>query len=734
MRPRPSPGSALGSFIAFVALSYLSFFARLKESEAFTCGPTQSRSLQSRPWTATQRHEWFDDSNLDHRSRMMRLNFIRSGLGGREYQDGVCLLVMFSNANQQEFESAKSQMKRSPTPVMPSILFQELALSQLELLASSVLVDNEADDNASYPDATSEDENASSTSGTTIATSKIKSMAVYLPQENSLTGQLEFLPAVLYPHPKKERVFIANDSDSGMAPEIPKLLTKLPGFAHATSLIPRYPMLSKAPDEQDEATAAGVGVVEEVLCDVKSGGTALSVPLLAGSQTVGVLLVSPDQSKCKHHKHKRGSIWTDYDRQQVARAAKSLSLALSMDTERLNARLQNHQVREALSDSLHQFKNPLQALRTYGKLLQRRMATNPNDDGAAAALTPQTLELAQHLLVQSDRLVERLKPVDAIVDAMRHESSEPLQRSLHQGRLLALNPVEAKALVPWSDRRTTPKTKNSLVRPGWVAAQQAVSEPINVTDSFRSGRSSGTATRDDTVPPYSNQTVAVHNAMTGAWYQTSSQRPAMTSSTSLSSSNFPCNALLGDVRLEMSFVPDVLDPVWAIFRDIANDREIQFSVQEDDELPGVMIWPLALQEAVINLLDNAFKYVVLSSSPPEQRPRVRVRFFPNNVPPNRRRPIRDASSPAPISPGVTMLVEDNGPGIPRHEQAVIFERGYRSESTAHVADGSGIGLAIARSLIEQMGGTLRVVDNDGYNDCLSGAVLELVVFRKPNVD
>jgi signal transduction histidine kinase len=238
---------------------------------------------------------------------------------------------------------------------MPSQLFQQLALSQLELLATSL---------------TTPDDSSQESSSTRI--SKIKSMALYLPQENPSTGALEFSPAVRYPHPSSERVFIANEAESGVAPKLPRTLTTLPGFAHATSLIPGYPLLSTS-----SSTEAGVGVVEEVLCDVRSGGgTALSVPLVAGSRTVGVLLVSPIDHMPPASVDTK-SVWSTQDREQVARAAKSLSLALSMDTERTALQLQNQQVQTDLSDNLHQLKNPLQALRTFGKLyssgLQMRM-------------------------------------------------------------------------------------------------------------------------------------------------------------------------------------------------------------------------------------------------------------------------------------------------------------------------------------------------------------------------
>jgi hypothetical protein len=64
--------------------------------------------------------------------------------------------------------------------------------------------------------------------------------------------------------------------------------TKLPGFAHAMSLIPGYPMVSSASD-----TKAGIGQAEEVMCDPISRNTALSVLLFFGSCIVGVLLVWP---------------------------------------------------------------------------------------------------------------------------------------------------------------------------------------------------------------------------------------------------------------------------------------------------------------------------------------------------------------------------------------------------------------------------------------------------------
>jgi hypothetical protein len=181
--------------------------------------------------------------------------------------------------------------------------------------------------------------------------SKVESMALYLPQENVNTGQLEFTPVVLYPDPKSERIFICSDAESGKAPTLPKALTKLPGFAHATTLLPGYPMISSCGE-----FSPGVGIVEEVMCDPRFKNTppALSVPLLSGSQTVGVILVSARMETCEKE------YWTEYDRSQVSCAAQSLSMALTMDNERNVLREQNEAFREGLSDSLHQVKNPLQ--------------------------------------------------------------------------------------------------------------------------------------------------------------------------------------------------------------------------------------------------------------------------------------------------------------------------------------------------------------------------------------
>lgn len=50
-------------------------------------------------------------------------------------------------------------------------------------------------------------------------------------------------------------------------------------------------------------------------------------------------------------------------------------------------------------------------------------------------------------------------------------------------------------------------------------------------------------------------------------------------------------------------------------------------------------------------------------------------------------------------------ITDTGPGIPRDEQAAVFEPYYRSTATLS-APGVGLGLAISHALVEKMGGSL----------------------------
>ena len=61
--------------------------------------------------------------------------------------------------------------------------------------------------------------------------------------------------------------------------------------------------------------------------------------------------------------------------------------------------------------------------------------------------------------------------------------------------------------------------------------------------------------------------------------------------------------------------------------------------------------------------------------------------------------------------GVAVLrVHDQGPGIPEFEQALVFQRFYRGRERAVMAvPGSGLGLSVARSLLDLQGGTIHVV-------------------------
>ena len=95
----------------------------------------------------------------------------------------------------------------------------------------------------------------------------------------------------------------------------------------------------------------------------------------------------------------------------------------------------------------------------------------------------------------------------------------------------------------------------------------------------------------------------------------------------------------------------------------------------------------ALRQILLNLLDNAVKY-----GPPGQTVRV------------------DAQAAA--DAGRTRIaVEDQGPGVPLEDRERVWEGYYRLRREARSAvAGSGIGLAVVRSLVSELGGTAWVED------------------------
>jgi signal transduction histidine kinase len=61
-----------------------------------------------------------------------------------------------------------------------------------------------------------------------------------------------------------------------------------------------------------------------------------------------------------------------------------------------------------------------------------------------------------------------------------------------------------------------------------------------------------------------------------------------------------------------------------------------------------------------------------------------------------------------------LSVADQGPGIEKAEVARIFERFYRGKDQKIRAHGTGMGLPIAKAIVEAHGGTIDVVNRFGH--------------------
>lgn len=106
------------------------------------------------------------------------------------------------------------------------------------------------------------------------------------------------------------------------------------------------------------------------------------------------------------------------------------------------------------------------------------------------------------------------------------------------------------------------------------------------------------------------------------------------------------------------------------------------------ELPLVRADERALAEVVYSLIDNACKY-----SPAGTRVQVRAELLP-------------------AEERIRIAVTDEGPGIPPELRRKVFDKFFRAtpEAKRLPQSGSGMGLAIARGIVEAHGGTISIED------------------------
>ncbi len=98
-------------------------------------------------------------------------------------------------------------------------------------------------------------------------------------------------------------------------------------------------------------------------------------------------------------------------------------------------------------------------------------------------------------------------------------------------------------------------------------------------------------------------------------------------------------------------------------------------------LPPVYVDGLAIQQVLVNLLDNAVKF-----SPRDTPISLQARLTGEQV---------------------EVSVRNGGPGIPMHELERIFDRFYRLTAPTSAIQGTGLGLAICKGIIEAHGGRIE---------------------------
>ncbi len=128
-------------------------------------------------------------------------------------------------------------------------------------------------------------------------------------------------------------------------------------------------------------------------------------------------------------------------------------------------------------------------------------------------------------------------------------------------------------------------------------------------------------------------------------------------------------------------LPALLARAASTMHEALREQGCELDLQVPESLPPVRADADRLMQVVLNLLSNAAKFV------PSPGGRIEVRLEPG-------------------ADGVTLRVQDNGPGVPHAQRELVFERFRQGGDAAMRPQGTGLGLPISRRIVEHFGGRL----------------------------
>lgn len=126
---------------------------------------------------------------------------------------------------------------------------------------------------------------------------------------------------------------------------------------------------------------------------------------------------------------------------------------------------------------------------------------------------------------------------------------------------------------------------------------------------------------------------------------------------------------------------DLLNRTVTVFKPQAEDKKVSLKLEINEALPQIWIDPQRLEQVIGNVIDNALRYT-------NENGAVTI-------------------TAVPVEGGARVSIADNGTGVPVEEIDKIFDRFWRNEkSRTRKNGGAGLGLAIARQLVEGQGGKI----------------------------